>query len=207
MGRPRKPKLSVDAIADAAIELVDAHGSFTMADLASTLAVTPSSLYNHVSGRDDVIELIRHRMHEQMGVRVDPGAPWQDVVRAVARGQRDALARYPWLTSLLATSAAEPGAAVSSIENFATVLARAGFTDEEVLPIISAVDIAAIGGSLDLASPEDLYPQEVTEGSMDLARAVQAAPRGARRAEVNFSFTLDLIVEALEARLAARWQR
>lgn len=204
MARPRVPKLSTSAIADAAIALVDAGESLTMAALASRLGVAPSSLYSHVSGRDEIIELIRHRVHEQMGVRVDVLGEWQKVVRDVATAQRDALARYPWLTSLLATSPAEPGDAASSLENLATVLARSGFSDEEVIQVIAVIDIVAIGGSIDLASPEDLYPRAVTEGSTDLARAVSAVPKGEPRAEASFAFALDLIVEALDRRLAGR---
>ncbi|MER7009646.1 TetR/AcrR family transcriptional regulator C-terminal domain-containing protein [Dactylosporangium sp. NPDC000555] len=204
MPRPTIPKLSLDAIVDAAIDLAGESGSFTMAELAAKLEVRQSSLYNHVAGRDAVVELIRQRAHEEMAVRVDTLAAWQDVVRDVARAQRDALARHPWLIKLLATSPAEPGAAASGVENLATVLSRAGFADQDVLQIIAAIDIIVIGGSLDLLSPERLFPRSVTDGTKELARAVQAAPRDAPRAEVAFAFTLDLFIDALEGRLAAR---
>ena len=52
MGRPRTPLLSADRIADAALELVNTTGGFTMPALAARLGVRPSSLYNHVAGRD-----------------------------------------------------------------------------------------------------------------------------------------------------------
>ncbi|MCZ4148502.1 TetR family transcriptional regulator, partial [Escherichia coli] len=48
MARPSKPKRSLDAIATAALKLVDKHGEFTLPQLANSLSVTASSIYNHV---------------------------------------------------------------------------------------------------------------------------------------------------------------
>lgn len=176
-------------------------GSFTMTELAAHLNVRQSSLYNHVSGRDQVLDLIRQRMHEEMAVRVDPGGPWQQTIRDVAHAQRAVLARHPFLIPLLATSPAEPGAAASGIENLATVLCRSGFADADVLQIIATIDIIVIGGSLDLVSPEELYPPEVLAGSSDLARVVRSAPIGTSRADAAFEFALDMLVAALSVRL------
>lgn len=204
MPRPSTPKLSIDAIVDAAIALAEQTGGlFTMADLAAALEVRPSSLYNHVAGRAEVVDLIRHRMHEEMAVRIDPRADWRAVVRESARAQRDALARRPWLTMLLATSPAELGAAASSIENIAFVLSRAGFPDADLLQIITAIDILAIGASLDLLSPERLYPRDVLAESASLSRALRHAPRDLPRAESAFVFAVDLLISGLEQRLAA----
>ncbi|MFZ4892891.1 TetR/AcrR family transcriptional regulator [Plantibacter sp. Mn2098] len=201
MARPRTPLLSIDRIVDEAISMAGTTGAFTMTELATKLGVRQSSLYNHVDGRDEVLELVRQRLHEDMGVKVDISGRWQDVVRAMARAQRAALARHPWLVPLLATSPAEPGGAASSVENVATLLSKAGFADADVLQIIAMVDIIIIGGSLDLVSPEHLYPDEVLEGSDDLARVVRAAPTGVSRADAGFEFTLDLVITALEQRL------
>jgi AcrR family transcriptional regulator len=203
MARPRTPLLSIERIVDEAIAMAGTTGSFTMTELATKLHVRQSSLYNHVDGREAVIELVRQRLHEDMGVKVDLSGKWQEVVRSLARAQRAALARHPWLVPLLATSPAEPGGAASSVENLAIILSKAGFADADVLQIIAMIDIIIIGGSLDLVSPERLYPDEVLEGSNDLARVVRAAPTNVSRADAGFDFTLDLVLSALERRLDA----
>jgi AcrR family transcriptional regulator len=59
MARPLTPKLSPELIARAALAMVDAHGEFTVPALAKQLKVSPSSLYNHVEGKGDIIELMR----------------------------------------------------------------------------------------------------------------------------------------------------
>ena len=41
------------------MELVEATGGFTIPELARKLKVSPSSLYNHVAGREQIVELLR----------------------------------------------------------------------------------------------------------------------------------------------------
>ena len=59
MGRPSTPLLSQELIAAAALELVDGTGEFTVAQVASALKVRPSSLYNHVAGKAQIVEAMR----------------------------------------------------------------------------------------------------------------------------------------------------
>ena len=53
MGRPLLPLISVDALTTAALELVDESGDFSFPKLAKRIGVSQSSIYNHVSGRDE----------------------------------------------------------------------------------------------------------------------------------------------------------
>ena len=78
MPRPRTPILSVDRIADAAIELVDEGAGFGVNALARRLGVTASSLYNHISGRDEIIELMRARLATQSIPDVPEDAGWHE---------------------------------------------------------------------------------------------------------------------------------
>ncbi|MEO3796321.1 TetR/AcrR family transcriptional regulator C-terminal domain-containing protein [Nonomuraea sp. B10E15] len=202
MPRPRKALLSREIIATAALEMTSETGGFTVPDLARRLNVRQSSLYNHVSGRAEIIELIRQRLHEALAVRVDVTADWADVIRHVASAQRASMAKHPWVIPLLATSPADLDATITTLENVAIVLSRAGFTDRDVMLAIAMLDIVTIGASLDLVSPEDLYPAGALAQAATLARVVRTAPPGVPRADVAFNFTLDLIIEALRIRLS-----
>ncbi|MEO3829145.1 TetR/AcrR family transcriptional regulator C-terminal domain-containing protein [Actinomadura sp. B10D3] len=201
MPRPSKPLLSRESIAAAALEMTSETGGFTVPDLARRLGVRPSSLYNHVSGRAEIVELIRRRLHEAMAVRVDVAGDWAEVIRHVASAQRASMARHPWVIPLLATSPAGLDDTITTLENVATVLSRAGFADRDVMLAIAMIDIVTIGASLDLVSPEDLYPAEVLAEATTLARVVRSAPPGVTRADAAFEFTLELVIEALRARL------
>ncbi|MEW1724507.1 TetR/AcrR family transcriptional regulator C-terminal domain-containing protein [Streptomyces sp. NPDC093109] len=202
MARPSKPLLSPEIIVGAALEMTAETGGFTVPELAKRLGVRPSSLYNHVSGRAEIIELIRRQMHEAMAVRVDVNADWPDVVRLVASAHRASMARHPWLIPLLATSPADLDTSITTIENVATVLSKAGFTDQDVLMTIAMMDIITIGASLDLVSPQNLYPPEVLAETATLARITRSVPAGTPRADAAFEFTVELVIDALRTRLS-----
>ena len=81
MGRPSKPLLSTDRIAGAAMDLVNKTGGFTVPELARALKVSPSSLYNHVAGREQIVELLRERAMSDVALPADdaarpPGSVW-----------------------------------------------------------------------------------------------------------------------------------
>lgn len=201
MARPSKPRLSPEVIASTALEMASETGGFTVPELAKRLNVRQSSLYNHVTGRAEIIELIRRQLHEAMAVRVDVDAHWPDVVRQVASAHRASMAKHPWLIQLLATSPANLDTSITTVENLATVLCRAGFSDRDVMMTVAMLDIVTIGASLDLVSPEDLYPAEVLAETTTLARIARSVSSDVPRADAAFEFTVDLVIEALHARL------
>ena len=86
MPRPRTPLLSTERIADAAMELVDDGEPFGVNAIARRLGVTPSSLYSHVAGRDEIVELMRARMADRYTPPLD--GTWDDVVERMLRAQR-----------------------------------------------------------------------------------------------------------------------
>ncbi|MGO2637217.1 TetR/AcrR family transcriptional regulator, partial [Corynebacterium variabile] len=60
-GRPAKPLLNRELIADAALDLVTADGTdgLTMKSLAGRLGVSVSSLYNHIAGKADLLTSVQ----------------------------------------------------------------------------------------------------------------------------------------------------
>lgn len=72
MPRPPTRLLSPEIITDAAIRMVDTAGDFTMPGLAERLKVRPSSLYNHVSGRAEIVEAMRARIMSTIAVGARP---------------------------------------------------------------------------------------------------------------------------------------
>ena len=94
LGRPRTPLLSTERITKAALDLVCSAGDFTMPGIAQKLKVRPSSLYNHVRGRDEVVELLReHAMSEVALPPDDPDGPGGLDGGAGARGASEPTSR------------------------------------------------------------------------------------------------------------------
>lgn len=146
MGRPPAPLLSTDQIAAAAMELVDATGRFTMPELARRLQVRPSSLYNHVTGRDQIVELLRERaMSEVQLPDEQPERPWTEVVAEVLRSYRRSYARYPRLIPLLSVYPVNSSHAIRMYNVLAVTLRRAGFDAADTLRAITLMDCFVLG--------------------------------------------------------------
>lgn len=200
MGRT-KTALSRDDIAEVALRLVDERGRVTFAEVAATLGVSQRVLYEHVSGLDEIVELVRDRIHLQDGPHIEPGWSWQDVVRHVAQHDRVSIGRHPWTVADLMISTVRADEALESVQTFASVLEGAGFAPHDVLAVIGAVDLLTAGGALDLNSAEHPYALEAELADNALGRAVRAAPRGRERADFVFDFAVEALIVALERRL------
>jgi AcrR family transcriptional regulator len=198
VGRPRTPLLSTDRIASAALELVATTGGFTMAALARKLRVRPSSLYNHVSGRDDVVELLRERAMSGVHLpRDDPDRPWPDVVADILRSYRNSFARYPQLIPLLTEYAVNSPQAMTMYNALATTLTRAGFDPADTLRAITLMDSFVLGAALDVAAPDQPWRSREEVGS-DLAAALRTGAPKPERADDAFDFGLAVLLRGLQ---------
>lgn len=205
MGRPTEQKLSPERIADAAIECMDEqHGRFSLTDIARRLGVKSPSLYHYVSGYDDVVELVRERIHVGLGPKLHPEWSWQDAIRHVARSDRDSIGEHPWTAPSIVISTLQAEEPLDSVRVFAGILERAGFQPADVHNIIATVDLLAIGGSLDINSPEFVFDEPARVADDALGRAIRASRSGRARATEAFEFALDRLIESLELRLAAQ---
>ena len=147
--------------------------------IARRLGVTPSSLYNHVAGRDEIIELMRGRLGEHYMSTTLAGT-WDEVVEAMLRAERRMYADHPFLIPLIVGKTITDPTVIASYDRLPTTLAAAGFPDDDVLEVVAIIDAFSIGFGLDLASPDDVWrPETPTE---TLGRLVEAGPRGRRAA-------------------------
>jgi AcrR family transcriptional regulator len=181
--RPSTPLLSVDLIVDTALRSVDSTGDFTMPGVAAALGVRPSSLYNHIGGRGEIIELLRDRAMAsvQIDTAVDKG--WADTVAAIARSYRDAYAAHPRLIPLLTTHTVRSRAALAMYEALARAFDAAGLTATQTLDAITVLDAFVLGSALDLAAPQQVWAHDdVTEPAFARALDHVDTPDRAHRA-------------------------
>jgi len=201
MPRPSSPILSPDRIADAAIELVDAGKPFGVNALARQLGVTPSSLYNHVDGRDAIVELMRGRLAERAAIVVPDGLAWDAVVEYVVREQRAMFSAHPLVLPLLVGKPVTDATVLGYYEALAEALLDAGFPEGDVLVIVAILDAFALGSGLDLSAPPQVW--RARPGTA-LARLVENGEPGDARADRAFDLGVELLLGSLRARLAER---
>ena len=197
MGRPPVPLLSPALIAGAAMELVNATGGFTIPELARVLKVSPSSLYNHVSGREQIVELLRElAMSEVVLPGDDTDEPWTQTVAEIMRSYRRSYARYPRLIPLLTAHAVNSSHAFTMYNALATTLRRAGFTDADILRAITLMDCFVLGSALDLAAPVEPWESGAEVGPALAAALATGGPKPGR-ADDAFEFGLDVLLRGL----------
>ncbi|NYJ19927.1 TetR/AcrR family transcriptional regulator C-terminal domain-containing protein [Glaciibacter psychrotolerans] len=188
----------MDSITDAAERLLQTTGSFTMPKLAKSLGVTASSLYNHISGREEIIELMRGRLLAQFPIEETTPGDWQDLVLSMLRLMRRAYCSVPALGPLLFTQTITHPAVISMYDRMATQFSEAGFADEELIPLISMLDSFAFGAALDHDAPHDVWEFPVAHDAepSPLQRAI-ADNDPATRAERSFEYGCRLLIDGM----------
>lgn len=203
MPRPSEPLLDRRAIARAALALVDKTGDFTIPELAAGLRVRPSSLYHHVAGKAEIVELLRAEVVTGLDHTPLETEPWDAGLAKWARGYRELFARHPKAIRMLATAPVRMPEVVDAYELAVDALLRAGFSDREVLALIVALENFLLGSALDLMMPEGMI--EVNEERHSgLSRCLAALPTDVRRADQAFELGLESLITGFRARLEAR---
>ncbi|GAB41360.1 MULTISPECIES: TetR/AcrR family transcriptional regulator [Gordonia] len=202
MPRPRTPILDPNTIARAALDALDADGSFTMPGVAKRLNVAVSSLYHHVASREQLLELIRGVIAEELSVSIEWPEDWREVVREWLIGYRAGFGAHPELVRALTAQTVRAPEVLRGYDRLAQKLVDAGFPIDRVLHVITFLDTIALGSALDVGAPEEVWSADGVAADSTLGRALSAAPTGRVRADEAFELTVDLAVIGLETELA-----
>jgi len=200
MARPLVPLISVDALVTAALELVDEAGDFSLPKLAKRIGVSQSSIYNHVSGREEILELMRGRIISERPYVLEDEQNWEASLRTIVRSYRDAFARHPKLAPLLVLQTVQDQQVMALYENLAVALQTAGFRGRDVMSAVSTIDSFALGFALDLAAPDVVWAPPA-QGYPTLSDALSHADPAGQRGEAAFDFGLEILIAGLHARL------
>ncbi|GAB3454964.1 TetR/AcrR family transcriptional regulator C-terminal domain-containing protein [Actinophytocola sediminis] len=209
--RRKRTPLSRERVVTAAIALADEKGQagVTMRAIATRLGVEAMSLYNHVAGREGVLDGMVDAVFGEIDL---PGATtdWRAAMRDRAASARAVLARHPWAVGLL-DSRRRPGQATLRHHDAVLGALRAGgfsvalaahafsvidsylygFVIQEVsLPFSDRAELDEVAGDILAGLPADTYPhlaEIITE---------HALTPGYDHAD-EFGFGLSLILDAL----------
>lgn len=110
----RRPRLSRDEIAEAALRIADAEGfpALSMRRIAAELDAGTMTLYHYVRTKDELLALVTDAVMGEVVVPDDVAFPadWREAVWLVARRTRDALRRHPWMFDIMDEPALGPNA-------------------------------------------------------------------------------------------------
>lgn len=207
----RRTPLSREQVITAAVALADEKGvaGVTMRAVAGVVGVEAMSLYNHVAGREGILDGMVDVVFSEISLP-EKGVHWREAMRARASSARATLGRHPWAVALM-DSRRSPGEATLRHHNavlgalrgggFSIVMAGHavslidsyvyGFVLQEVgLPFSTRDELEEVAGEIMGDLPADAYPY-LTE----IMGSYASRPDYAYADE--FGFGLELILGAL----------
>ncbi|GAA2157122.1 hypothetical protein GCM10009760_58920 [Kitasatospora kazusensis] len=211
MGRPSRALLSREIIARAALDVVDEHGSdgLTMRALADRLGVKAASLYNHVSGKDELLDGLAELVNAEIDLSplaAEDGRGWREGLAAYARGYRAAFIRHPNTIALLARRRVGAERQLLGYDTLLAALGRAGLAPADAAEVAAALDYLVLGSALETftagftrgaAEYRPGYP--ALAGALEASAARGGGPGGLD--ERGFELALRLLLDGLAARL------
>lgn len=188
--RPSRP-LTRDHLYKRALAIVDAEGldALTMRRLAADVGVQAPSLYNHVTGKDDLVDGALRVMRAEFRPPSPVPEDWKLLMAAVFIEYRRVLAAHPNMTPLAGRRL--PGENESGLE----YLTRQGFSAEESVEIWQSLLALTAGFSLFSSG----YAATDTSGLPDPLKA-----RAAQWRDETFLRALLAVMEHFDARRFAR---
>ena len=131
---PVREPLSRGQIVAAAIRVADAEGgaALSMRRLAQELGAGTTSLYRHVSNKDELLDLALDQVLGEVRADDDPAKSWQDRAGALIRAFRDVLRRHPGIAPLIDTRVTRGPQALALGDRLLGILRAAGFAGIEL---------------------------------------------------------------------------
>ncbi|MFD0277943.1 TetR/AcrR family transcriptional regulator [Kitasatospora sp. NPDC127111] len=225
MGRPSRALLSREIIARAALDVVDEHGpdGLTMRAVADRLGVKAASLYNHVTGKDELIDGLAELVNAEIDLTPleapaedaqlpggPGGADWRAGLAAYARGYRAAFLRHPNTIALLARRQVGAERQLLGYDTLLAALGRAGLAPADAAEAAAALDYLVLGSALEtftagFTRPADeyrpRYPALAGALEASVERGGAAGPGAPGLDERGFDLALRLLLDGLAARL------
>jgi AcrR family transcriptional regulator len=202
-------------VLQAAIRVADRGGgqAITMRAVAQELGVEAMSLYHHVPNKDAILDGVVDMVFAAIELPGVDGDAWRPAIRARAVSAREVLSRHSWALGLM-DSRRNPGpATLRHHDAVLGVLREAGFAlpmaahavslidsyvggfvlQEANLPVTPSSGIEEVAGGILEHLPAEEFPY-LTEMIVDHALQPGYDHSG------EFTYGLDLILDALEAR-------
>ena len=151
MPRPSKPLLSRRGIATEALALVDEEGieALTTRRLAKRLGVEGPSLYNHVKGRDDLLDEMTALIDEQVDTSLLRHPDWQIGLVEFARSYRRAFAAHPHIVATVSSRPVNTHTALRAYDEGFAAFARFGWDGHTASVVMAALDFLVLGSAIE----------------------------------------------------------
>ncbi|MFS8097806.1 TetR family transcriptional regulator [Lentzea alba] len=213
-GRPRTPLLSRESIVDATLRVIDAEGiaAVGMRSVARVLGVDAKSLYNHVDGKDGLLDAVAEQLLAGLVLPPRTGDARHDL-RAIAGSFRARALQHPQAAPLVLTRQLSSLEGLAPVNEVLAVLLAAGAEAEEAVHLLRMLLATLIGTLLREveAAPtfgSDDGDRRGTLAASGLPAVAEVAPHLARfDRQAEFDYTVELAITAVLDRIDLRGAR
>ncbi|QHN27194.1 TetR family transcriptional regulator [Gordonia pseudamarae] len=209
-GRPPKGAsvLSRETIVGATFQVIDTAGvgGVSMRAVGRVLGVDPKSLYNHVDGKEGLLDAVAEALLSTLDLPEPTGDLTTDL-RAIAYAFRARALSHPEAASLVLTRQLSSFEGLAPIEAVLRILRDAGFDVEESVHLLRVVLAALIGTLLREVNAGPTYGSEDAAGiaertavleASELPAVTAAASHLARfDADKEFEYAVELALDAV----------
>lgn len=145
-GRGPKPAYSRAEITTAAIKIADSDGldAVSMRRVAQQIGAGTMSLYRYVPHKGDLLELMIDAVVGEYSVSGMPSGDWRADLTALARSQRAAVLRHPWLIELAPRSGMGPNT-LRMVEATFSAVSVLGLGIDAMMELIAQVNAFVTG--------------------------------------------------------------
>lgn len=160
--RPRV-RLTRDRVLQTAMALADSSGieALTMRRLGEQLGVEAMSLYNHVTGKEDLLNAMIDAVFSEIDLPLH-GDHWKTAIRKRSLSFHAALSRHPWAIGLRGSGTRPGPATLRHHDRVIGTFRNGGFSIELAAHAFSAVDSYIYGFALQEKSLPFKTEQETT---------------------------------------------
>ena len=218
MKATRKP-LSRELVLATAVALVDSDGiqALTMRRLAAELGVEAMSLYYHLPAKEALLDGVVETVLAEIGtavMKLTPGdGNWRTTLRQQFLAARGVMLRHPWMPALLVSRRSIPTSVFAYYDGILATMVGAGFSYRIAHRALHAFGSMPLGFAQEIFNPAASEGGDTTEE--DMAAMAAALPHltamvaaemhdaadpvlGWCDSQVEFEFTLDLLLDGLE---------
>ncbi|MCP2339015.1 TetR/AcrR family transcriptional regulator [Actinomadura rupiterrae] len=210
--------LSEDLIVETALRLIARHGAaaLTVRRLGAALGADPSSLYRYFRDTDDLLLAVADELIGRTQAGWAPTGEWRSDLREIGLRIHASYQAHPQLAMLATHRTTGRGNEMRAVEAILGVLRTAGFPDAEAVTLYHAFIDHALGMAALEAASMALPPAardaelrvwrgQYTELSPDTHPNIAATAQllTAEMRHSAYPFSLELLLDAMEARLPA----
>ena len=204
-------RLTLERIETEALALIESEGldAFSFRGLSKRLGCEPMSLYHHYASKAALMDALVDRVVGELPAPPAP-APWRSRLSGMAHDFRAMALRHPAFFRFLALHRMNTPGGLAWLDGALQAFRDTGLDDETASRLFRAFGAFIIGAALDETSgyaegPSAVNPPDGPTLASRYPAVFAAAPHfGRDSAGAIFDLGLDAMLDALDARLAAR---